>query len=176
MGTMFLPSQIKQYRIEHIRIIMSNKILSDHPLLKNLKRGKVNKINIDPIIISLCKIDSLLLKIFRGDDGWYDDRYIPQHPQSIPFRNDFRGHWYDPPRRTDYQRQPPFFSGGSVQIRAGGRSKRGSRGERRLRQKKKKAVVGAGIFIPSSSSLRNDELFVLDRGLKHAPTKPLDKF
>lgn len=54
--------------------------------------------------------------------------------------------------------------------------KRGVRGGRRLRIKKKKDVAGTGIFNPSMAILSDAEKHVLDRGLKFAPPRRLNKF
>lgn len=52
--------------------------------------------------------------------------------------------------------------------------KRGRRAGRR--EQKKKIPVGAGIFNISGQELDKEELKVLDRGLKYAPVKNLNKF
>lgn len=54
------------------------------------------------------------------------------------------------------------------------RAKRGSRGGRRTQRRKKK--IGKGVFNLSTKELTTQELSILDKGLKFAPQKRLDKF
>lgn len=56
------------------------------------------------------------------------------------------------------------------------RRKRGVRGGRKIRSKKKTGITGQGIFNLSGIPLTSDETAILDKGLKFAPPKPLNKF
>lgn len=54
--------------------------------------------------------------------------------------------------------------------------KKQTRGKRGGKQKKKKGVLGQGIFNLSDAVFTEDELKILDLGLKYAPEKGIDKF
>lgn len=54
--------------------------------------------------------------------------------------------------------------------------KRQTRGKRGGRKKKKESVLGKGIYNLSSSAFTDEELKVMDLGLKFAPDKRLNKF
>lgn len=52
--------------------------------------------------------------------------------------------------------------------------KRGCRAGTRIQ--KEKRVIGEGVFNLSGKELTTEEMAVLDKGLKHAPIKNLNKF
>lgn len=54
--------------------------------------------------------------------------------------------------------------------------KRGRRARRRIQQKKKKGKLGEGIFNISGKQLSREEILTLDKGIKFAPKRGLNKF
>lgn len=54
--------------------------------------------------------------------------------------------------------------------------KRGGRAGKRVQQKKKVEKLGEGIYNLSGKHLTREEIFTLDRGIKYAPKKGLNKF